>query len=160
MDTKSGIKMKGLVEIWKVLDPEDESNRELLVRTTNIITCGGCAFMAGYLSGGTMTDMSCVVPGSGSTSEVTGNTALENEIGGVAGDRNASDIDAPTSCSVRFSSSYEPGAATGNWYEVGIFNSTVAAGLMLARTTFGLLTKAAGDTFIVEYTISFADDGA
>lgn len=150
---KDGIKMKGHLVIW------DWDTKKILVDTHNIIVCGGCGMMASYLSGGSPTAMTTVAVGSGSTGALTANTALEAEIGGVAGDRHASAISAPSTTSVLFSSSYGPGHCTGNWYEAGIFNATGAAGLMLARVTFGLLTKAAGDTFIIEYTISFADDG-
>jgi hypothetical protein len=59
-----------------------------------------------------------------------------------------------------FSASYAAGHHTGNWYEAGVTNSnTHDTGVLLCRATFGLLTKAAGDAFILTYTISFADDG-
>lgn len=153
MEKSSGIKMKGHLQIW------DDNTGKLLVESHNIVVCGGCTFMANYLSGGSPTAMSCVAVGSGATAAVTADTALEAEIGGVAGDRNAATITAPTTTSVKFSSAYGAGANTGNWYEAGIFNSTIAAGIMLCRVTYGLLTKAAGDSFTVDYTVSFADDG-
>ena len=153
MEQRSGIIIRGHCQIW------DAADGTLLRDVHNIITCGGCTFMANYLSGGAPTAMSTVAVGSGATAAVTGNTALEAEIGGVDGDRHTAAISAPTTTSVMFSSSYGAGHATGNWYECGVFNSIVAAGIMLCRATFGLLTKAAGDAFIITYTTSFADDG-
>lgn len=153
MGLQSRMAMSGVIRIYNT------NTGELLREAHNIITSGGCAFMAGYLSGGTMTAMSTVAVGSGSTTPTTADTALAAEIGGVDGDRHAATVTAPTSTSVKFSSTYGAGHATGNWYEAGIFNSTVAAGLMLCRVTYGLLTKAATDAFTIDYTTSFADDG-
>lgn len=150
---KSGIKMMGHLQIW-----DDDAPRVTpLVDVHNIITCGGCAFMAGHLSGGAMTDMGWMAVGQAATSAaaITGNTTLETEI--VDGDRHVPDISAPTTTSVLFSAKYAAGHHTGKWVEAGVLNA-VAVGTLLCRAVFTDLNKAAGDSFIVEYTISFADD--
>jgi len=154
MERESRMVMKGHCQIWDAMDGT------LLRDVHNIITCGGCTFMTGYLSGGSPTAMSYMAVGSATTSAaaVTADTDLEDEIDD--GNRHACAIDMPATTSVRFSASYAAGHHTGSWVEAGVANSiTTDGGTLLCRALFGLLTKAAGDAFILTYTISFADDG-
>jgi len=152
MDLTGKVKAKGHVQIW------DANTGALLRDVYNVVTCGGSAFMAAYLSGGSPTDMGWLGVGASATAAVTGDTILVSEISD--GDRHVAAISAPGSTSVKFSGSWLAGHHTGSWQEIGIFNHvTTGSGTLFSRATYGLLTKGAGDAFILEYTISFADDG-
>lgn len=54
-----------------------------------------------------------------------------------------------------WTATYAPGVATGAITEAGIFNNS-AGGTMLAHVVFGTLTKNAGDTITVTWTITLS----
>ena len=148
MDAKSGIRISGHLQII------DTPTGVVLRDCHNLVVSAGLIFLTGYLSGGTMTAMTRVAVGSGSTGEAAADTGLAAQIE----DRHTATITEPTPTSVKFSANWPAAAATGNWYEAGIFNAA-SGPTMLCRVTYGLLTKAAGDDFTIDYTVTLADDG-
>ena len=50
-------------------------------------------------------------------------------------------------------STFSPGVGTGVIQEAGIFNAA-SSGIMLSRVAFGAITKAAGDTLIINWYIT------
>lgn len=50
---------------------------------------------------------------------------------------------------------YNPGTGTGSLTEAGLFNNaTINSGTMLAHVVFGTLTKNAGDTLTITWTVT------
>lgn len=93
--------------------------------------------------------------GSGTTDPLTSDTLLEYEQSKIALTTRTS-----AACSVVYTALFSAGAATCTVSEAGLFNSAVsAAGTMLARSKFGGIAKASGDSLTVNWTISLADDG-
>ena len=54
---------------------------------------------------------------------------------------------------VTHTATYLPGEGTGALVEAGLFNAA-AAGTLLARTTYAVINKAAGDTLNVTWTVT------
>ncbi len=59
---------------------------------------------------------------------------------------------------VTYTCTFSAGAGTGVLREAAIFNNAVG-GIMLARLVYGIITKAAGDSFAVSWTLTINDDG-
>ena len=92
--------------------------------------------------------MSHYAIGTGVTAPVAGDTTLQTEIARVALDNQIrSGVD------LIYSAVFLPGIGTGTLTEGGIFNAG-SNGVMLARTTFTAVVKAAADTFIVTHKIT------
>jgi len=99
------------------------------------------------------TRMTHMAVGSGSTAVSASNTTLVAELSRVA-------FTAQTASSgvVTYTATFSAGAGTGTLYEAGILNAA-SAGEMLSRLTYGVITKASGDTLAVTWTLTFTDDG-
>lgn len=90
--------------------------------------------------------------GFGTTTQVVGNTALVSEQ-----QRNAFDGGFPTVSNnvVTYRAAFAAGQATGAVTEAGIFNAA-SAGILLCRTTFAAINKAAADSMTITWTITIA----
>lgn len=128
---------------------------ELLVDAHNIVVNGGLTHIRDCISGydARPGSMSHIAAGSSNDAASAGQTALHGEL-----HREAVACTEPSAYVVRYTAVFAAGDGTGNWYEAGIFNDA-AAGTMLCRVTFGLLTKAAADSFTIQYDITISDDG-
>ncbi len=144
------VKVKGVCRIYNT------DTGELLREKNNLIVNAGLNLVRDLVSGlaAVPASPSHVAVGSGSTIENAAQTDLVAQIS----TRVAATITEPADYQIKYAITLAAGSHTGNWYECGIFNAATT-GTMLSRVVFGLLTKASGDSFTVEYTISFADDG-
>lgn len=106
------------------------------------------------VGGAGSTNFDFIEIGTGTTAPVAGNTVIETSacarIQDVAPDVNSA-ISGETSVSVI--SSFDGATCAGAITEAGIFN-VVSGGQLLARSTFGAVTIASGDTLNVNYTIT------
>lgn len=125
----------------------------------NLVTDVGCAHIADQLaSTHDENEMSHMAIGTGTTAPAAGDTAMETEL-----DRNA--LTSRTQGSgaddheVVYVGDWAAGDGTGAITEAGIFNAATS-GVLLARTTFGVINKGANDTLQITWTLSIADDGA
>ena len=138
------VQPKGTLKI-EVFDKDGQlkDSREI----TNLVVSTGKNFVASRMVGTAKNPMSHMAIGSGTTAPDVGNTTLLTELGRVA-------ITSATlnANSVTYSALFNEGVGTGSITEAGIFNS-VTAGDMLARTTFGVVTKTASDSMSISWTV-------
>lgn len=116
--------------------------------THNLVVTSGKNWIANLIGAKSPAAMGYMAVGTGATAPAAGDTALGAELGRTT-------VSTPTVSGnqVTFSASFAPGNGTGAWQEAGLFNAS-SAGTMLARVTFGILTKGAGDTFQINWTIT------
>lgn len=149
---KDNIQAKGSLKV--VLFDENgivKDTREI----NNLVVTVGRYFIASRMVGttaNTPAQMTHMAIGSSATAAAAADTTLGSELGRV-GLTGAAGTVAANSNSAVFTATFPAGTGTGNVQEAGIFNAA-SAGVMLARTTFGLVTKAAGDSLAITWTVS------
>jgi hypothetical protein len=116
----------------------------------NLVVTAGLAHIASRIVGTAQGVMSHMALGSNNVAAAAGNTALGNELGRVALTGAV-----PTGASIAFTATFGAGSGTGSVTEAGLFNAA-AAGTMLARTTFGVVTKESGDTLAITWTVTIS----
>lgn len=128
----------------------------VLVDKKNLVVNTGLNHIRDRISGlATVPDaMGYTAVGSGSTAADPTDTSLES----IIGSGETAVVSEPANYQVKYSTTYASGVGTGDWTECGVFNAA-AAGTMLCRVVFSSLSKGADDSFSVEYTITFSDDG-
>jgi len=114
----------------------------------NLVVTTGRNWIIGRMTGTPPVLMSHMAIGSNNTAPVVGQTTLLNQLARVA----LSSTN-PAGNTITYTALFNAGVATGELREAGIFNDPTA-GTMLARTTFGVLTKAAGDVVTITWTIT------
>jgi hypothetical protein len=116
----------------------------------NLIVTVGKNFLADWL---TAVQSSAFMPytavGTGATSPIAGNTALQAEVARVA---NTPDS---TLNVLTLSVTFDPGVATGAITEAGLF-SAASMGTMFSRVVFSVQNIAAGDSLIVNWAITLS----
>lgn len=142
-----GITAKGDVAlVLRDKDGNVKDQREI----KNLIVRTGTNFMLSRMVDASDSVMSHMALGSGTTSVVNTDTALESQLGS----RETLDTtDHSSSTTISYTSSFEAGDATGAVTEAGIFNAATG-GTMLCRTVFSVVNKAADDTLTVNWTIT------
>ena len=114
-----------------------------------VVTVGKNWIVDRMLSNGSAV-MSHMAVGSGNTAPALGQTALTNQLARIP----FNSIN-QVGNTVTFVAVYNAGVGTGSLTEAGIFNAATN-GTMLARTTFGTLTKASDDVVTVSWTITIS----
>lgn len=114
----------------------------------NLVVTTGRNWIIGRMTGTPPVLMSHMAIGSNNTPPVVGQTTLLNQLARVALSSASS-----TGNTITYTALFDAGVGTGSLVEAGIFNDPTA-GTMLARTTFGVLTKAAGDVVTITWTIT------
>jgi len=114
----------------------------------NLVVTTGRNWIIGRMTGTPPVLMSHMAIGSNDTAPVVGQTTLLNQLARVALSSTNS-----TGNTITYTALFDAGVGTGSLVEAGIFNDPTA-GTMLARTTFGVLTKAAGDVVTITWTIT------
>jgi hypothetical protein len=118
----------------------------------NLVVTAGKGYISGRMITSSVSLMSHMALGSGTTAPAAGDMALES----ILGVRELLDTgSSPASGVVLYTSSFEAGDATGAVTEAGIFNSA-SGGAMLCRTTFPTINKSATDTLSVTWTITIS----
>lgn len=145
---KSNIKLHGRFII------ADTYTGEILRQVDNMVVNDGLKWLKRRIIGGTMPAcMAYVAVGSSDDAASAGQTALHAQ----KGIKSAS-VGDTGNYQCTYSATFASGSATATWTEACVI--TEAAGSMFCRTTFSDLTKAANDSFTVEYTLEVQDDGA
>jgi len=114
----------------------------------NLVVTTGRNWIIGRMTGTPPVLMSHMAIGSNNTAPVVGQTTLLNQLARVALSSTS-----PAGNTITYIALFNAGVGTGSLVEAGIFNDPTA-GTMLARTTFGVLTKAAGDVVTITWTIT------
>jgi hypothetical protein len=116
----------------------------------NLVVGAGLTFLASRAVGTAKAIMSHMAIGSNNAAAANGNTTLGGELGRAV-------LTSATAAGavVTYTSSFGPGVGTGAVTEAGIFNDG-AAGDMLCRTVFGVVTKEANDTLGFTWQVTLA----
>jgi len=148
MQAQDTLKAKGQLTILLLNEHGNIKDRR---DVDNLVVTSGLSYLASRAtSSSPPTLMSHMAVGTGNTAAALGQTALVAEVGRAV-------MSAPSSAggAMTFSATFGPGVGTGALTEAGIFNAS-SAGTMLSRTVFGTITKAAGDSLSVTWTITLA----
>jgi hypothetical protein len=146
MQTLENIKAKGEVQI-------DLVRADGTVETTqirNLVVDSGLNYIVSRMKDATATAMSHMAIGSGSATAAAGDTTLGSELGRVA--LTSTTVNANT---IQYVASFSAGVGTGAVTEAGILNAATG-GAMLCRTVFGLVTKGAGDSMTITWTVTIS----
>lgn len=139
------MKMTGDVTI-ELYGPENNLKDKRFIK--NLVLTNGKTLAASRFAGNSDSVLSHMALGTGSTAPDIGDTILEGEIGRIVL------LSAtPTLNTITYVASFAPGVATGLITEAGLFNASFS-GTMAARTTFGQVSKGAGDTVIITWVIT------
>lgn len=114
----------------------------------NLVVTVGKNFIASRMIGTSDDVMSHMAIGTGTTTPTAGDTTLEAQAGRVGLTSSVR-----TNNNVAYVATFPPGTGVGEITEAGIFNDGTA-GILLCRTTFGVITKAAADTLGITWTVT------
>lgn len=118
---------------------------------SNLITTAGKTMIASRIvSDSTIAKVSHMAVGAGTTAANVSDTSLQTELGRSALTSQTSS-GAVATCSAVFG----PGVATGTITEAGILNAP-SGGVLLNRSVFAAVNKAAADTLTISWTITAA----
>ena len=139
---KDNIKMTGRLVI--------RLNGDIVREVSNIVVTSGKQWIASRMDSATAAVMSHMHLGTGSTSEAVGDTDLETPHSDA---RSPLDSVAVTTNSIKYTNNFAAGVCTGTITEAGVFNA-LTGGTMVARTTFGAITKGASDALQIDWTVT------
>lgn len=117
----------------------------------NLVVSAGKDYIAARMSANTVNVMRAIAIGSGTAAPALGNTTLATEITRVATTVTGGTA---TANSILYTATFPAGTGTGTIAEAGIFNNTIALGTMLCRTSFSSITKGAGDSITINWTVN------
>ena len=117
----------------------------------NLVVTSGKSWVASRIASAGGLAAGFLGVGAGSTAAAGGNTALETPLGA----RIASNGGIAAGAVTTYTTTIAAGISTGALTEAGLFDS-ITAGTMIARVTFGTLTKAGGDTVVISWAITVA----
>ena len=117
----------------------------------NLIVTSGKTFMASRMKDATAAAMTHMAVGTSATTAAVGDTQLLVQLS----NRVALDSTVVSSNVITYTCTFLPTVCTGAIVEAGIFNAATS-GTMLARTTFGTVTKNAADTLVITWTVTIA----
>lgn len=149
MNQNELLKAKG--ELHVVLNRVDGSVEQFDVK--NLVVDNGLNYIVERMKNdsgdtGGLAKMSHMALGSDNTAATAADSTLGSELARVA--FTSATV---TNNEIVYVATFGAGVATGNVYEAGIFNAS-SGGVMLCHTVFGLITKAAGDSMTVTWTIT------
>lgn len=142
MNEEIGIKGKLKIELirdGKVVQTE---------KVNNIIVTTGKALVATLVSG-SGTSFSHMAIGTGTTSEVVGDSSLQTEAGRVVLTSKAAAANV-----IDYIGDFPAGTGTGTITEAGILNAA-SSGTMLNRATFSSVNKTASDALKITWSVTF-----
>ena len=141
------VKVKGNLEVILL----DQSGIQKDYRKIeNLVVAVGKDVIAARLIGNTLAVMSHMAVGSSATTAATSQTALGTELGRVTLDSTARAAN-----TITYVATFPAGTGTGSLTEAGILNAS-SSGNLLCRTTFGIVTKGAGDTVVITWNVTVA----
>lgn len=150
---KESFNLKGSVNV-QLIGPDGKVKQEHT--NHNLIVTVGKTYLAAWIAAASQAGafMAYMGLGTGSTSPVAGDTALQTELSGGGYSRQTGTV---TSASNVWQNvvSFAPGNGTGAITEAGLFSASTV-GTMFARQVFSTYNKAAGDTLTITWTVTFS----
>lgn len=149
MNSNETAKLKGHINL-KLYD--ENGNLKSEVDKDNVIVTVGKNFTAAWLAAASQATpfMNYIQLGTGTTGAVAGDTDVETGLS----PRVAGTISSSTNIWTN-QTTFGPGVATGAITEAGIF-SALTSGTMLARQTFAVQNKLAGDTIVFTWNVTLS----
>jgi hypothetical protein len=141
--------LKGHINL-KLYDANGNLKSE--VDKANVVVTVGKNFTAAWLAATSQANpfMNYIALGTGTSAAAAGDTALETEIG----TRVAGTISSSTNIWTN-QATFGPGVSTGAITEAGIFSAS-SGGTMLARQSFAVQNKLAGDTIVFTWNVTLS----
>jgi hypothetical protein len=144
--------IKATGELQIVLKDENGNVKdERLVK--NLVVNVGKNFLVSRALGTSSAVMSAMAVGTNSTVAATSDTTLGTETARVSGANFVAAVGSSSNI-LSYTGTFGPGVGTGSLTEAGIFNSTTTGGVLLARTVFSVINKAAGDSLAIAWNIT------
>lgn len=162
LDDYADMKVTGMVNVKHFNAAGDLLNE---FDVPNAVVVGGLGFIATRLTNSPSVQMSHMALGAvGTANTLVGGVYTNTELGFQltgGGDGNTGRVALTTpggtavGPSVTYGATFASGVATGSVQEAGIFNAS-SGGLMLARTTFPVITKQPTDSLAVTWKITLS----
>ncbi len=121
----------------------------------NLVVTAGKNFIASRLGSASSAVMGWIEVGTSNTAPAVGNTTLSAPVAGSRTALTSLTSGVPTANAIRHIVTLGAGVGTGALVEAGIFNAS-SAGTMLCRTTFGVITKGAGDAIVITWDLTIS----
>lgn len=147
MNTNEFIKATGALKV-ELTGPDGKLKQTMEI--PNLVVTTGLGFIASRMKDTSATAMTHMAVGSGATAAALGNTTLGTEEGRVA--LTSTTV---TGAAVAYVATFGPGTGTAALTEAGLFNAG-SVGTLLCRTVFGTVTKEAGDTLAITWTVTLS----
>lgn len=146
-------KLKGSVKV-QLIGPDGKVKQEH--EEHNLIVTVGKNYLATWLTAATQSGpfMSYIGLGTGTNAPASGDTTLQTEFSGGGYSRSQGTLTSSTNTWTN-TATFSPGNGTGAVTEAGLFSASTS-GTMFARQTFSAYNKAAGDTLVVAWTVTFS----
>jgi len=141
------VKVKGnLIILVKDESGDLKDKREI----DNLVVTLGKNHIASRLTSNANVIMSHMAVGDSNTSAVVSQTGLGSELARVTLDSTTLD-----NATATYTATFGAGVGTGSLAEAGIFNAG-SSGIMLCRTNFNAVNKAAGDTIVITWNVTIS----
>lgn len=147
------IKLNGCVNI-KLIGPDGVVKQEHTDH--NLVVTVGKNYLAAWLAAASQAGefMTFIGLGTDTSGPVSGDTALGAEFSGGGYSRVDGTLSSASNVWTN-TATFSPGNGTGAITEAGLFTASTS-GTMFARQVFSVYNKAAGDTLIVVWNVTFA----
>ena len=143
--------VKGTKGELNIVLRDEAGNVTQEVTVPNLVVNTGLAYIASRMKDTTLSAMSHMGVGSGTTNPAAGNTALETALGA----RVALTSTTVTANAIEYVATFGAGSGTGAVTEAGIFNA-LTSGTMLCRTEFDVINKGAADSMTITWTVTIS----
>lgn len=152
-DVNEFVQLKGSVHV-QLIGPDGKVKQEH--ENHNLIVTVGKSYLATWLTAATQSTyfMSYMGLGTGSSGPTSGDTTLGAELSGGGYSRQQGTL-TPSSNVWQNVATFGPGNGTAAITEAGLFSASTS-GTMFARQVFSAYNKAAGDTLVITWTVTFS----
>lgn len=147
------LKLTGSVHV-RLFGPDGQLKQEHTDH--NLVVTVGKTYLAAWLAAATQATefMTFVGLGTGVTGPVSGDTALQTELSGGGYSRSDGTLSSASNVWTN-TATFNPGNGTGAITEAGLFSASTS-GSMFARQVFAVYNKAAGDTMVIVWSVTFS----
>ena len=123
-------------------------NNDVVQEIPNLVVTDGKEYDASRMKDASVSAMSHMAIGTGSTAAAAGNAALGSEA-----DRNSLTSTAVSGTTVTYVATFSAGEGTGAITEAGLFNAS-SSGVMLCRTVFAVVNKGSSDSMTITWSVT------
>lgn len=149
----SDIKATGALEI---IEYDRDGNIIAIHNKKNLVVDVGKGFILSRMVGTSQAVMSYMALGTSPATSTAAMSGLQNEITPSSSNRAAITSSTVSGTTLTYTALFAAGVATSSTiYEAGIFNAN-SGGTMLCRSTFPVLSKSAGASYAISWTITLS----